>query len=466
MTHPPHAPDPPLPPPGPRDAGLDPANQSLADALRRSFAVLKAIMAIMVVAYALSGWFRVEPGEVGFVVRLGRVVGDRADRVLTPGWHWAFPYPLDEVVTVGVQKERTLPLSFMFALSDDEKIRKEIRRVSYATLSPLRDHYLLTGDVNILHAELRVRYRVSDPVAYVSFVHDSSPRDDSPPEHEILSALLRRAAIRVAAGRRLIDVYGAGHGDFLRQVTEEGRRTLRALDQAGCPLGIELVAVIAAQFAGREAILPPRATQDEFDQVQAAVQQQSAAISGAEGKRQELLNLTAGPAYEELAEAIDAEFVALLDALRAANDPQADPARTREAERTLAEHKAATDGLLEASSGEVQRTINAARAAADRTVGTVIADRDRFLSLLPRYEQEGRMLLSRLQTEVVQQVLADPMIGKMLVPGTRDKIWVEIPRDPNAPAARPPEQKPGQERAPRGFIDRNPFQMKTPARRE
>ncbi len=466
MSHPPHPHDHPVPPHGPRDPDLDPANQSLADALRRSFSVLKALMAIMVAAYALSGWFRVEPGEVGFVVRLGRVVGERADRVLTPGWHWAFPYPLDEVVTVTVQKERTLPLSFMFALSDDEKIRKEIRRVSYATLSPLRDHYLLTGDANILHAELRARYRVSDPVAYVTFVHDSAPHDDTPPEQEILSALLRRAAIRVSAGRRLIDIYGAGHGDFLRQVTEESRRTLQDLERAGCPLGIELVAVIAAQFAGREAILPPRATQEEFDQVQAAVQQQSTAISDADGKRQELLNLTAGPDYEELAAAIDEEFVSLLDALRAASDPQADPARTREAERALAEHKSATDALLEASSGEVQRTINAARAAADRTVGTALADRDRFLSLLPQYEQEGRLLLSRLRTEVVQQVLADPTIVKTLVPGTRDKIWVEIPRDPNAPAAGRTGTKPQNQAAPRGFIDRNPFQMKTPARRE
>src|SRR5215468_8513217 len=98
-----------LPPPG--DA-LDPANQSLADALRKSFAVLKALMLVLVVAYVLSGWFRVQPGEVGFVVRMGRVIGIGNDRVLKPGWHWSFPYPIDQVVTVATQQERTQTVSF------------------------------------------------------------------------------------------------------------------------------------------------------------------------------------------------------------------------------------------------------------------------------------------------------------------------------------------------------------------
>lgn len=40
---------------------LDPANQSLAEALRKSFRVLKLIMLVLVVLYFLSGWFSVKP---------------------------------------------------------------------------------------------------------------------------------------------------------------------------------------------------------------------------------------------------------------------------------------------------------------------------------------------------------------------------------------------------------------------
>src|SRR5690348_12096254 len=43
---------------------LDPAQQSLADALRVSFGVLKAIMVVLLILYAFSGFFSVGNNEV------------------------------------------------------------------------------------------------------------------------------------------------------------------------------------------------------------------------------------------------------------------------------------------------------------------------------------------------------------------------------------------------------------------
>ena len=57
------------------EEALDPANQSLAEALRKSFRILKLLMLVLVVLYFLSGWFSVKPGDVGVILRFGRILG-------------------------------------------------------------------------------------------------------------------------------------------------------------------------------------------------------------------------------------------------------------------------------------------------------------------------------------------------------------------------------------------------------
>jgi len=69
------------------DGSLDPANQSLADALRMSFRILKLLMLVLVVLYFLSGWFSVKPGENGVILRFGRVLGaGRGEKTVRPSW--------------------------------------------------------------------------------------------------------------------------------------------------------------------------------------------------------------------------------------------------------------------------------------------------------------------------------------------------------------------------------------------
>lgn len=432
---------------------LDPANQSLAEALRKSFAVLKALMLVMVVAYALSGWFRVQPGEVGFVVRMGRVVGDRAATLLSPGWHWSFPYPIDQVLTVATQRERLVPASFMFQITEEDKIRG-IRRAFQAPLSPLRDNYLITGDVNILHAKIVGRYRVADPVAYIAHVHDAAPGDEYPPEFEIMSDILQHAAIRTAAGLGVNDIYGAGQRDFLNLVAENARRTLADLDRAGQSLGIELIAVIAGQESGLEAILPPRQVQQEFDNVLSAEQQKIKAISEADGKASELLNRTAGPDHAAVSAAIDAEFEALLASLQADRDGSAEAGA--KAAAALAGRMAAVDALLESATGEVQRIISEARTDRDRVVNEAVADHEQLKQMLGEYRRNGAFLMARLQTETIQEILTNPEIEKKVVPQSAKEYWLQVPRDTGPSVAELDEKEKKKDRTPpEGFINRN-----------
>src|SRR5262245_29776769 len=79
-----------------RDAG----SQALAEALQSSFAIVKVVMALMVVAFFASGIFQVGPSENAVILRLGKPVGEGQKQLLGSGLHWSLPYPIDEVVRI------------------------------------------------------------------------------------------------------------------------------------------------------------------------------------------------------------------------------------------------------------------------------------------------------------------------------------------------------------------------------
>src|ERR1700677_5100645 len=83
----------PSPPPPAEDAG----SQALADALRSSFFIVKIIMVVLVLAFLGSGFFTVGPQEKAILVRLGKPVGEGEQALYSPGFHWAFPPPIDAV---------------------------------------------------------------------------------------------------------------------------------------------------------------------------------------------------------------------------------------------------------------------------------------------------------------------------------------------------------------------------------
>src|SRR5213594_4329455 len=77
----------------PEDAG----STALADALASSFAIIRVIMLVLVVLFLFSGCFTVGSQESAVVLRFGKPVGEGEKALLGPGWHWAFPAPIDEV---------------------------------------------------------------------------------------------------------------------------------------------------------------------------------------------------------------------------------------------------------------------------------------------------------------------------------------------------------------------------------
>lgn len=139
------------------------------------------ILVVVVLAVLIfKPWYTVEPGEVGVVMRFGEY-----NRTVTPGFHFRLPRPIETVETPNVEQVRQV-------------------EIGYETINPgppaqyrkiLEESQMLTGDENVVIAEVSVQYRVSDPVAYLFNVADV---------HDTLKDL-SEAALRQVVGDYAID---------------------------------------------------------------------------------------------------------------------------------------------------------------------------------------------------------------------------------------------------------------------
>lgn len=144
----------------------DPSTRALSEALRSSFAIVKVLLVVLVVIFLSSGVFQVKENEAAVILRLGRPVGQGADVALKPGLHWAFPYPIDEIVKIPLgQSHSVISKTGWPAVSPDQEIKGDMPAGS-ESLRPGVDGYTLTSDGNIIHVKATLNYRINDPVRY------------------------------------------------------------------------------------------------------------------------------------------------------------------------------------------------------------------------------------------------------------------------------------------------------------
>lgn len=146
-------------PEGAEDAGT----QALSDALKSSFAIVKVVMAGLVVLFLFSGFFKVEPQEKAVILRFGVPVGGGDGRLLNPGAHWAFPPPIDEVVRIPVGQLQNVDSTVGWYATTAASEAAGTEPPPGESLRPMQDGYLLTGDENIVHLRATLRYRIAEP---------------------------------------------------------------------------------------------------------------------------------------------------------------------------------------------------------------------------------------------------------------------------------------------------------------
>ncbi len=217
------------------------------------------LVGVAVAVWLLSGIYIVGPAERGVVLRFGKYVG-----TTMPGPHWHWPYPIERVEKVDVDR---------------------IRQAEHKAL-------MLTRDENIVDVDVGVQYRVQDPKAYLFHVRN--------PELTVVQAV--ESAIREVVGKSEMDfVLTEGR-------TEVAARTQRLaqaiLDRYGTGVQLTKVNLKDAQ--------PPEEVQAAFADAIKAREDEQRYKNEAEAYANEIIPKARGRAARQIedANAYKAEVVA------------------------------------------------------------------------------------------------------------------------------------------------------------
>jgi membrane protease subunit HflK len=204
-------------------------------------------IAIMAVLYVLSGITVVKPDQVAVILRWGRLVGATpALQQHGPGLLFAFPRPVDQVVRVQVKHVWEVPVS---TLAPGTTYSDEEERFG-ATLDPLTQGYALTGDQNVVQADMVARYRVSNPAEWAFY---------GPKAEDVLRVEVTAAMVRSLGEMGVDRVLSEGREALIKTVA---RRVQVGLDASHS--GLELSSLELTHLA------PPQALATDFDAVQSA----------------------------------------------------------------------------------------------------------------------------------------------------------------------------------------------------
>ena len=254
--------------------------------------LLKVAMAIVFVLYCLSGITLVKPDEVGMVLRMGRLAGlNRVDQVHQPGWVWAFPKPVDQVIKIPVKQIREVRISELAAVTKEKDI-------DYRSIDPVSEGYCISADENVFQAKILVKYQITDPVAAVFGFADGFAG---------IEALIRDFTVCEmvkAAGRFNIDgILSEDQKQLSLQVQESVQNRLNLIESGLTLLSLEF-----------EEIAPPVFLQKDFEEVNTAYINRRNFINDAQSLSEEKLPGARARASEKVSEASAYEQTVLAEA--------------------------------------------------------------------------------------------------------------------------------------------------------
>ena len=399
--------------PGATGPRMDPANQSLADALRFTYGLLKFAMAVLVALFFVSGVKTINEGERGIRVFLGKPTALN----LTPGIHPNLPYPMGEMIRIGEGSvEVKLGLDFMphGANINNDDLAMSARAQQFSSqgkLAPGRSGSNITSDLNIAHTQWTVTYRRTDHLDYARNILPEQERD----------------MVRVAVRRGVVITMATVSIDDLLKQSADSASSARVreiaqstLDQVGSGITIDRVTLSRK--------LPPIFLLDRFNSVQAASQRAGEERERAMLDRDQRLNEVAGNAAPVLIAAIN-EYERLTEL-----------GEHEEAETLLAQidavldgRPAEIDGRVYAAglvSGRVSELLESTRTSVSGRVSRAIADRDLFRAKLAQYESNPRLMIARDWSEAMAEFMSKPFVQAMYLPRGTDIAEILINEDP------------------------------------
>ncbi len=226
-------------------------------------------LVVLVLLFAWSGLFQVEPEEAGVITRLGRY-----DRMADPGLNFKIPF-LESVVKVPIERQQKLEFGFRTSGMSS--------RSSSQKRSVDDESTMLTGDLNLADVKWVVQYRVHDPYKYLFKVKDP----------ELTLRDISESSMRQVVGDRTVnEVLTIGRTEIAQSVKELTQELCNEYE-----LGLRIEQVVLQD------VNPPEEVKAAFNAVNQAQQEKETLINEAKSEYNKVVPRAHGEAKETVEKA-------------------------------------------------------------------------------------------------------------------------------------------------------------------
>ena len=222
-----------------------------------NFKITPVLIGILVI-WLLTGIYVVGPDEVGVVRTFGEFT-----RVTQSGLNWKFPSPIETADTPKVTEVKRIEFGF-----------RSLKNGQYRTVE--KESLMLTGDENIVDAEMIVQYKIKDPVKYLFNIVE--------PELTVREAA--EASLRTVVGRNKIDETLTTGKFTIQEETKEQVQSILDKYESG-------IHIVAVQL---QDVSPPKEVIGAFKDVASAKEDKNRMINQAEGYRNDVIPKARGEA--------------------------------------------------------------------------------------------------------------------------------------------------------------------------
>lgn len=185
---------------------------------------LGIIAGVIIAIWLASGFYIVDTGERGVVLRFGKFI-----ETTQPGPNWHLPYPLETVEIVNIEQVRTVEVGY----------RNNVKS------KMLKESLMLTDDENIVDIQFAVQYTLKDPEDYL--FNNRSPDD-------VVRQIAESVMSEIVGKSKMDYVLYEGRADVAARATKQIQQSL---DLYKTGISISKVTLQNAQ--------PPQEVQAAFD---------------------------------------------------------------------------------------------------------------------------------------------------------------------------------------------------------
>ena len=248
--------------------GQDRVKQMMPGGMGSSLGLAILVLAVLII-WGATGFYRVNPGEQGVVLRFGQWINQEA--LSPPGLHYHWPYPIETAITPQVEQVRQIDVGFTRRAGSSAKSDVE------------RESLMLTGDQNIIDIDFTVQWRIGNAGEFLFNIRD--------PQSTV--KLAAESAMREVIGRTNIQLALSTEKEELAIKTRDTLQ--RILDDYKA--GIDITAV------NLQDVQPPKQVADAFEDVQRARQDLDTKVNQARAYERRVVNEAEGEAARIVAEA-------------------------------------------------------------------------------------------------------------------------------------------------------------------